>query len=492
MKSGHLGKYEILSEIGRGGFGTVYEARDTELERRVALKVLHPTLMQDPHLLQRFRQEAQSAARLEHPRIVTIYDVGQSEDRHYIAMRLLKGEPLSALLARKDGPLPVDQALAILGDIARALDYAHEQGVIHRDVKPSNVFTTVSGAILTDFGIVRVLGDESRVTTTGQALGTPEYMAPEQIKGEDVGPKTDIYALSVVAYEMLTGRVPFTGTTPFAIQEGHVRRPLPSARSLNPTLPAKVDAVLERALAKSPEQRPASAVQFVKELEHLLNPSPVPQPGYSPSPAQLPVRSRSARRGPIPRWLWFAVPLLLFGAYLGIWGSGWPGRYTSPLGLNSTVPPPPPTAIEEDSSAPVTIQGSPATSVPTPTRSVLVTAESTPTTTIPLLTATSQPILTAEPVFIFHSEKNSGLCLFDIGSAALNNESGELIWIEVDLAPGTAQSFTLPPGRYTVNSYWDYDKSPSAPKWFIQATQGKICNFRCIDEERTTMVSDCE
>lgn len=287
MELQRLGKYEILAELGQGGFGTVYEARDTLLERAVALKVLHPTLMDDPGFVARFRREAQAAARLEHPHIITIYEVGEVQGRHFIAMRLLKGASLSSILKDATSPLPLDRALLVLSHIAGALDYAHSQGVIHRDVKPSNIFVTADGAILTDFGIVRVLNNTIRMTTTGQTLGTPEYMAPEQILGEEVSPQTDIYALGVAAFQMFTGKAPFTGSTPFAVQDGHVRGELPSARQFNPTLPPAVDAILAKALAKAPAERYASATQFVADLQRALLPQPQPVAPPTVTPAQL-------------------------------------------------------------------------------------------------------------------------------------------------------------------------------------------------------------
>ncbi len=268
-----LDKYEIVAEIGSGGFGTVYRARDTDLDRHVALKVLHPSLLDNPAFVERFRREAKAAANLEHPHIVTVYEVGEVEGRHFIAMRLLEGQSLRQLLTEQQGPLPPEEALPILENVAAALDHAHERGVIHRDVKPSNIIVTPTGAVLTDFGIVRVLGDETRMTATGQAMGTPEYMAPEQILGQEVSPQTDVYALGVIAYQMLAGQTPFTGKTPFAVQEGHVRGAVPAARTVNPGLPEAVDGVLERALDKTYGERYASASEMIAMLHSVFAPA---------------------------------------------------------------------------------------------------------------------------------------------------------------------------------------------------------------------------
>lgn len=290
-----LGRYEILEELGNGGFGTVFKARDKDLDRPVAIKILHPHLVNQSGFIERFYQEARAAAKLEHPYIVPIHEVGEAEGRHFIVMRYLEGRGLDNQLKQRHGPLSMEHTLVILEDVASALDYAHRRGIVHRDVKPSNIFITSTGAVLTDFGIVRVLNDASRVTATGQALGTPEYMAPEQIKGEDVSPQTDIYALGIVAYEMLTGKVPFTGNTPFAIQEGHVHRTFTPLYEINPKIPAAINRVFERVLAKRPSNRYAQANDFVKALKqtqvHSAPSSSVEKTVPTPRPAIPPAVS---------------------------------------------------------------------------------------------------------------------------------------------------------------------------------------------------------
>ncbi len=219
-----IGKYEIIEELGQGGFATVYRARDPTLGRDVALKVLDPFLMRDPVLVERFRREARAAARLRHPNIVTLYEIGQEEGALFIAMELLPGPSLKEIIA-EEAPLPVDRAVALLRPLAEALDYAHAQGTIHRDIKPSNVILDDWGRPrLTDFGLVKAAEESQSVALTmtlsqsGMTLGTPTYMSPEQADPKRAAPvdsRADLYSLAVVAYEMLTGQVPFRGETPW-------------------------------------------------------------------------------------------------------------------------------------------------------------------------------------------------------------------------------------------------------------------------------------
>jgi len=267
-----LGKYEILEEIGRGGFAVVYKARDTELDRIVALKVLAPHLTWDPTFAIRFRREARATARLRHAHIVTIHDVGQDGEQLYIAMEYLPGTTLTELLEAK-GAMPLERALPALEQIADALDYAHEQGVIHRDVKPSNVMVEEDrrGAVqitLTDFGLVKAMETSKALTSVGTILGSPEYMAPEQAdpaRRDEIGPATDRYALGVVAYHTLTGRVPFPGSTP-ATLHAHLYEPPPDPRSLHESLPTDVARVLIKALSKVPAERYPSAMAMAEAL----------------------------------------------------------------------------------------------------------------------------------------------------------------------------------------------------------------------------------
>lgn len=260
-----IGKYEIREEIGRGGFAIVYKAYDPSLDRVVALKLLHPAHIGQSDLIKRFVVEARRSARLRHPNIVHIYEVGEERGQPYIAMEYLPG---GSLAQRKGEALfPVEMVLSIVEQVAAALDYAHRKNLIHRDVKPANIlFDEENHAVLGDFGLVKSLVD-SGLTLDGTRLGTPEYMAPEQGEPEaSVGPPADIYALGVVAYKLLTGHVPFESETPLALLHAHIYSPPPDPRQFNAKLDEQVAAVLLKVLAKTPEARYPTAESFARAL----------------------------------------------------------------------------------------------------------------------------------------------------------------------------------------------------------------------------------
>ena len=268
-----LSQYHVLEEIGRGGMAVVYRAYQPSLQRFVAVKVLPPQFTFDTTFIQRFQQEARVAARLEHSNIVTIYDVGEQGGVYYIVMEYLEGLPLNELL-RREGALPLERVIHIVAQIASALDYAHAQGFVHRDIKPSNIIMGSDGhATLTDFGIAKA-AEGTRLTLTGTVIGTPEYISPEQAKGEAVGPATDVYSLGIVVYEMLAGRVPFEAdSTPAILYKQAHERPGP-VRTHAPHLPAAVEGVLAKALAKEPARRYRSAGELARALERVLKGKP--------------------------------------------------------------------------------------------------------------------------------------------------------------------------------------------------------------------------
>jgi len=270
-----LGKYQIIEEIGYGGFAAVYKAFDAELQRTVALKVMHPYWHGDPGFVRRFRREGQTMAQLHHPNIAAVYESGTIDDQLYIAMEYLQGRALSDAL-KEDGVLPLEQAVLILDQIASALDYAHRHGMIHRDVKPANVILDESTgeirATLLDFGLVKALAGSSALTSHGMLVGSPEYMAPEQANLErrrDVGPAADRYSLGVLAYRMLTGRVPFPGNTP-ATLNAHENKAVPPPQEFRPDLPDEIAATLLIMLAKVPEERFKTARAFVAQLRVVV------------------------------------------------------------------------------------------------------------------------------------------------------------------------------------------------------------------------------
>jgi serine/threonine protein kinase/formylglycine-generating enzyme required for sulfatase activity len=296
-----LGKYRIIEEVGRGGFAAVYKALDTTLNRPVALKVLAPHLLWDPTFVQRFQREAEVAANLNHPNIVTIYEVSQVEGIYFIAMQFLEGRTLSQIL-EVEGPLPASQVQAIVEQVASALDYAHARGFVHRDVKPSNVIVADDGwATLTDFGLVKA-GEGTKLSTTGVIFGTPEYMSPEQAEGEEeLDTRSDVYSLGVVIYEMFTGKVPFGGTTPLSVMRGHADRPPPRPSKVNPAISSAVEAVLLKALAKKRGERYQSAGEMAQALTAAVETKAEPKVE----------KKAPAVRGGLPLWGWGVIALVV-------------------------------------------------------------------------------------------------------------------------------------------------------------------------------------
>jgi serine/threonine protein kinase len=266
---GHsLDKYQITDEIGRGGMGIVYRAYDVDLQRYVALKVLLPHLVSDAPLLERFRREAVTVANLKHPNIVTLHDVGSSAGYYYLVMELLQGHTLRQEI-QNVGALPLPQVTHIVQQLASALDYAHQQDVIHRDVKASNVVLgDGQHATLTDFGLAK-LRQQVSITQAGLTIGTLECMAPEQISEDTIDHRADIYALGVITYEMLCGCLPYAGHTPHQLLQDILFTPPAPITQVNPNLPGEVEQVLARALAKRPDDRFYSAGEMAVALQRL-------------------------------------------------------------------------------------------------------------------------------------------------------------------------------------------------------------------------------
>ena len=264
-----FGPYVIQAELGRGGQAIVYRAQQEGLERHVALKVFDISAPADPAAADRFQREAVAAARVEHPRIVPVYDAGMVDGKPFIAMRLIDGLSLAEEITRR-GPVRADRATGLLDDIAQALDYAHAKGLTHRDLKPANILLDGEGAAyLSDFGVAR-LNDRPGLTRPGDWLGTAEYLSPEQIEGHSATAASDIYSFACLAYEVLTGRPPFVRREPTAVLLAQARDAVPAAHDFNPDLPVAADQVLESGLSKRPEDRPRSAQSFVTELRTAL------------------------------------------------------------------------------------------------------------------------------------------------------------------------------------------------------------------------------
>jgi len=288
-----IGPYRIVEQTGRGGMATVYKAYQPALARYVAVKVLPAFFAEEDGFRQRFQQEAIAVARLRHPNILVVFDYGEENGIPYLVGDYIDGGTLAEQVGT---PLPLDYSMGILAPIASALDYAHTRGILHRDVKPSNVLLQRDGTpILADFGLAKMMGSLSRLTGTGVAMGTPEYMAPEQAAGEAVDAGADNYALAVVAYELLTGRVPFSADTPLAVLLAHLHKPLPLPRTVNPALPAAVEDVLLKGLAKNPAERYPTASAFILALSSAGQPAaPAParaEPVFSALAAAAPARA---------------------------------------------------------------------------------------------------------------------------------------------------------------------------------------------------------
>ncbi len=309
-----IGPYEILDELGRGGMAVVYRAWQPSLQRYVALKVLPSYFRHDVQFLARFRREAVAAAGLSHPNIIQIHDFGEAEDTLFIAMEYLAGGSLHERMAA--GPLPLDEAQRILAQVGSALDYAHARGLVHRDIKPGNVLFAGDGtAKVADFGIVRA-ADGTRLTRTGILMGTPEYMAPEQASGARADYRSDLYALGVVLYHMLTGQVPFRGTTPHAILHAVIYEPPLAPRRLSPHLTRAAESVILRALAKNPDDRFQSGAALTRALAQARQGITLPLPRPPRQPAE-PVPA--AGRPIFLRALALALVAVLLVALSGWW-----------------------------------------------------------------------------------------------------------------------------------------------------------------------------
>jgi serine/threonine-protein kinase len=314
-------RYALEELVGEGGMSRVYRARDTVLERQVAIKVLHEHFSRDPEYVERFRREARAIARLSHPNVVTVIDRGEVDGRQYIVFEHVEGETLKDVIARQ-GPLPVARALSVAHQIGRALAFAHELGVVHRDVKSENVLVDREGtAKVTDFGIARTVDLDDGLTETGTVLGTSGYIAPEQASGERVDERTDQYSLGIVLYELLTGEVPYTGPNAMAVAMRHLRDPVPSVRAGRPDVSPRVDAVVARALAKRPRDRFPSMEAMTAALEAALAQERKQRPsaaeadtGVIPAAPSRLRRPAAARPRPRPRWRVVAVLLLAAGA----------------------------------------------------------------------------------------------------------------------------------------------------------------------------------
>ncbi len=358
-----LNRYRLEEKIGEGGMGTVFIASDLELERKVAIKMLGATFVHDTEVVERFEREARLMAKLDHPHLVPIYDVGRDQGRPFIVMKLLQGDSLVGRLRSKVG-FSTEETLQLMRHLASGLDYIHAQGFIHRDIKAGNIFISPEGhATILDFGILRARLAESSLTRAGMVMGTPHYMAPEQALGlKEVDHRVDLYALAVVLFECLTGTLPYEADSELRLIQLQAHAPPPEILERAPWVPVPVGQVMRKALAKKPEDRFNSAAELLAALEEayaqgrkLSNPqlpaihiegvnsaSKTLPPGQPPlhfaiSPPESPAKSGQGRRA----WLWAVVPVVLGAAAGGWWAVG---------GSAAQVPPPP--SVEADAGLP--------------------------------------------------------------------------------------------------------------------------------------------
>ncbi|ANF97606.1 Stk1 family PASTA domain-containing Ser/Thr kinase [Paenibacillus bovis] len=265
------GRYEVLEEIGGGGMALVYRAKDVLLNRHVAIKVLRQQFVYDEEFIRRFRREAQSAASLSHPNVVSIYDVGQEDDIHYIVMEYVNGQNLNEIIKER-APLPVEEAVRIATQICDALEHAHHNQIIHRDIKPHNILIGRNGRVkVTDFGIARAV-TSTTITQTGSVIGSVHYFSPEHAKGVTTGEKSDLYSLGIVLYQMLTGRLPFQGESPISVALKHLQDEFEDPRLINPLIPQSVENIILKSMRKNPAERYHSAHDMLTDLDTCLLP----------------------------------------------------------------------------------------------------------------------------------------------------------------------------------------------------------------------------
>ncbi|WP_172669679.1 protein kinase domain-containing protein [Arsenicicoccus sp. oral taxon 190] len=421
------GRYRLDRQIGRGGMGQVWSAIDTRLQRQVAVKTVDLASSGDEIAAQRFQQEAHATAALSHPNIVTIFDNGVDGSTAYLVMELLSGPSLEELV-RAEGPLPVDRALDYAQAVASALGAAHRAGVVHRDVKPSNLMLDQRGTLkMVDFGIARLdQARTSQLTATATVIGSAPYLSPEQATGSTATPQSDLYSLGCVLMTLLTGEPPFEGEHPLSVLHHHLSTPAPRPSDRRPGIPPAVDALVAQLLAKRPEDRPASASDVAGRIAAIRRGAApettvLPAAGAAaattvlpPVPAREEPRTRTSSapvaayadppaRAPRRRGtgaLWFLVLLLAATVAAMWWFVLGPGRSTSPTptptGTTRTVTATATTTPTPSSSRPSTsVASTPPTSAPTTPPTTSITPA--PTTTAPATTATTPPPATTAP-----------------------------------------------------------------------------------------------
>ena len=386
-----LGNYEIIDEIGRGGMAVVYRAYQRSLNRHVAIKVLAPQLSVDQQFVERFQREARAAAGLRHPHVVVIHDVAQEQGIYYIVMEYLEGRSLKELIQAEQSLSP-ERATRIVEQVASALDYAHEQGFVHRDIKPANIIVDKNDHVtLTDFGIAKAASETQHLTRTGMLIGTPEYMSPEQAEGGTVDHRTDLYALGVVLYQMLTGRAPFHSTTPHATLHAVIYEPPPPVRQLRPSLSPAIESVVMRSISKQPASRYQSGSDMVAALRAAQSGQSTVAVAAPPSTPAKDSRPQKSLAVPIAAGAAAVLVVIAIAIILLLTGDG-----------RQQTPTPVAPSIATQGTAAVTKAVMITEAVPTDEPTTLPTHATTdtqppPTEVLPQSTATSEPPTATSP-----------------------------------------------------------------------------------------------
>jgi len=400
MTEQKIGRYEIKSELGRGGMATVYKAYDPRFEREVALKVLPREMLHDPQFRIRFEREAKTIAGLEHQAIVPVYDVGEEDGQPYFVMRYMTGGSLADTIAK--GPMSLAAATKLIERLASALDDSHLKGIIHRDLKPANILFDRSGdPYISDFGIAKITQSQTATVTGGAIVGTPAYMSPEQAQGEKVDGRSDVYALGVILYEMLSGTQPYQATTPMAIVVKHITDPIPHILDLRPGLPTAIESIIEKAMAKNPDERFGSAGELYTALNAVASGLPADEALKTATMSATRIAAAKTRMvagktqvaepktGQTGKFN-FAIPAIIVGGLLGVCLLAGvlatvlgvcppPGPWSASLGC-PVVSSLPPTQVVL---APTETQASLATDIPVVSASPTVAITQTPETVLP-------------------------------------------------------------------------------------------------------------
>jgi serine/threonine-protein kinase len=456
-----IGRYEIKAEIGRGGMATVYLAHDPRFRRDVAVKVLPRQYTHDPMFRARFEREAQTIAALEHPAIVPVHDFGEDNGQPFLVMRYMPGGSLAEKLAK--GALPLKQVSHILERIASALDRAHEKGIIHRDLKPGNIlFDGYGDAFLADFGIAK-MAEATAALTGNSIIGTPAYMSPEQVKGEAVDGRSDIYALGVILFEMVTGQQPFAANTPIAVAYKHVNEPVPDIRDRKADLSPALQLTINQAMSKNPDERFQTATDLAKRVgstpRHMaalpVEPPPSadkkPRPVSSTSPIETELLPPSAQlteitatKGKLPLWVWAVTAviglLLIAWGISSLWGSGngADGDETVADGAETAVVLIADPETNTPSPTASTMSAVPPTATKTPT--VELTETAVPPATEQLPTATTCPAPQLQVILASANIRSGPGTSYGEVTVAFNNDifpiiaqNGSGTWYNIDL-----------------------------------------------------------